>query len=199
MEPGGALGEGLGGRGQGRERRLETLRQVGETRVIALGEHVETQTGTVGEPLGGLQAGQTNGRPAFEREQGTRMAHALGDDLLGGRRRPRRAGRGLWAWAGRNRGLYDRAGPQAGHGQDPRLAGEPLGFLAEHGAHLLAHGGAPCPLQGRIGCGERLGQMPPRVGLAELRTAAWYNCGDGWYSPCLFLTEHGQNRPFQLP
>jgi len=37
------------------------LIHVGETRFIALGEHVEAQAGDAGEPLVGLHARQTKG------------------------------------------------------------------------------------------------------------------------------------------
>jgi len=40
------------------------------------------------------------------------------------------------------------------------VAGWPPGFLPDQVAHLLAHGIAQFPLEGRIGCGERLGQIP---------------------------------------
>ena len=48
------------------------------------------------------------------------------------------------------------------------MAGGPLGFLAEQVAYLLAYGGAQLSLEGRVGCGERLGSMSQIVGLEEL-------------------------------
>jgi hypothetical protein len=59
---------------------------VGETRFIALGQHVEAQAGDAVEPLIGLYARQTKGRPACEREQVACMAQELGDDRIGFRR-----------------------------------------------------------------------------------------------------------------
>ena len=100
--------------------------------------------------------------------------------------------------AGRGRGLFHRAWQQAGHGQDARLAGLPLGFLLEHVAHLLAHGFTQRTLEGRIGFGERLGQIPQIVDLTELMTAVGQDGGDGRYQARLFVAEDGQNRPLQV-
>ena len=80
---------------------LEALVQLGEARLIARGEEVETQAGHVLEPLVGLHTSQPKGRPAFEREQIARVAKELGDDLIGfGRWRragvPRRWALGGW-------------------------------------------------------------------------------------------------------
>ena len=120
------------------------------------------------EPLVGLHACQPKGRSAFEREQVARVAHELRDDLLGFRRGRRRSGSGRWAWTGRDHGLFDRTWQQTCHGQDARMAGWPLGFLAEQVAYLLAYGVAQLSLEGRIGRGERLGQIAQIVGLTEL-------------------------------
>ena len=100
--------------------------------------------------------------------------------------------------AGRGRGLFQRAWQQACHGQDTRLAGLPPGFLPEHVAHLLAHGFAQLTLEGRIGCGERLGQIPQIVGLTELMTTVGQDRGYGRYQARLFVAEYGQNRPLQV-
>ena len=88
--------------------------------------------------------------------------------------------------AGRCRGFFHRAGHQACHGQDARVAGLPLGFLSEHVAYLLTHGLAQLTLEGRIGCGERLGEIPQIVGLTELMTAVGQGCGNGWHQARLF-------------
>ena len=127
------------------------------------------------------------------------MAHERCKDLLGCRRRRRRGGRGRWALAGRCRGLFSRAWHQACSCQDPCVAGWPPGFLPDHVALLLAHGMAPCPLAGRIGCGERLGQMPQRVGLAELRMPVGQRRGAGRPSTRVLGTEPGPHRPLQVP
>jgi len=123
------------------------------------------------------------------------VAQELRDDLLGLRLGRRRGGRGRGALAGRCRGLFSRAWQQACHCQDARVAGWPPGFLPDHVAHLLAHGVAQLPLEGRIGCGERLGPMTPIVGLAELMTTVGQSRGDGRHSTRVLVTEHGQHRP----
>src|SRR5262249_56586662 len=68
-EPGRPLLECLRGCSKGRQRRLESLIELDQARVIALGHQRQTQTEHVGEPLGGLATRQADGRPAFEREQ----------------------------------------------------------------------------------------------------------------------------------
>ena len=150
------------------------------------------------EPLVGFHARQTQGGPAFEREHVARVVHELGNDLIGFRVERRGYDRGRWALAGWCRGLFHRAWQQACHGQDTRLAGWPPGFLPEQIADLLAHGFAQLPLEGRIGCGEWLGQMTQIVGLAELMTAVGQDRGDGWHQTRLFVAEYGQNRPLQV-
>jgi hypothetical protein len=61
------------------------------------------------------------------------------------------------------------------------MVGWPPGFLSEHVAHLLAYGGAQLPLEGGIGCGERLGEIPQIVGLAELMMTIGEHRGYGWH------------------
>jgi len=68
VEPGSALAKLLVDLSKGGEGRLEALVQLGEARLIARGEQVETQAGHVLEPLVGLYTSQAKGRPAFERE-----------------------------------------------------------------------------------------------------------------------------------
>ena len=68
----------------------------------------------------------------------------------------------------RCRRRFYRAGQQAGHGQDARLAGEPLGPLAQEVAHMCTHGLAQLPFEGGIRSGEWLGQIPQIVHLAKL-------------------------------
>jgi hypothetical protein len=76
-EPGGTLMEQLVGLCKGGQRCLETLIQLGQAWVIALGQQVETATSHVLEPLVGRYARQTTGRPAFEREQRVGVAKEL--------------------------------------------------------------------------------------------------------------------------
>ena len=115
--------ECLVGLGKGGQCRLETLIELGQARVIALGQQVETALRHVLEPLVGLQARQTQGRPAFEREQIAGVAQEVGDDLISF---------GLWrcagvprrgALGGGRRGLFERTWQQAGHGQDAAWPG----------------------------------------------------------------------------
>ena len=125
---------------KGGQCRLETLIQLGQARVIALGEQVETVLGHVLEPLVGLHARQTKGWPAFEREQIAGVAQEVCDDLIGfGLWRcegvPRRGTLGGW-----RRGLFERTWQEAGHRQDACVTGRRAGFLTDHVADLLAHG-----------------------------------------------------------
>jgi hypothetical protein len=64
-------------------------------------------------------------------------------------------------------------------------------------ASLLAHGLTQLTLQGRIGGGEWLGQMPQIVGLAALMTAVGQARGDGWHPTRVCGAEDGQHRPLQ--
>jgi hypothetical protein len=149
------------------------------------------------EPFIGFQASQTHGGPTWQRAQGARGAQALGEDLLGGESGGPRGGRGRWVVAGERCGLCPRARQQACHGHAPCLAGVPPGGLPEQVASLLAHGLTQLTLQGRIGGGEWLGQIPQRVGLAALMTAVGQARGDGWHPTRVCGAEDGQNRPLQ--
>src|SRR5215831_8168303 len=107
-EPGRPLLECLRGCSKRRQRRLESLIELGQARVIALGHQRQTHTGHVVEPLVSLETRQTQGRSAFEREQVAGVAKECGDDLIGGGRRTRRRTLGLscqgcWRWADRTR------------------------------------------------------------------------------------------------
>jgi hypothetical protein len=44
-----------------------------------------------------------------------------------------------------------------------------MGFVTEHVADVLAHGVAQLPLEGRIGRGQRLGQVAQLMALTKLR------------------------------
>ncbi len=200
-EPGSALLKRLVGLGTGRERRLETVNQLGQTWLIALGEQVETTTGYGVEPLGGLHAGQAQGWPAFEGQEVAGGAKELGDDRIGlrlwcWRRRDGSLALGLWP---RSRLLRpDRTGQQARHRADAGLAGCRVGFLADHVAHLLAHGLAPRHLEGRIDCGERVSQVAQRRGLAPWRATVGQDRGPRRCQARLLVAAHRQNRPFQV-
>src|SRR2546425_8907791 len=69
--------------GTRRQRRLETLVQLSQGRLIMLCEQLETETGHVVEPLVGLDASQTKRWPAFEGKQVARVTKELRDDLIG--------------------------------------------------------------------------------------------------------------------
>jgi hypothetical protein len=58
---------------------------------------------------------------------------------------------------------------------------------------------AQLSLEDHLGSGERLGQMPYIVGLTELMTTARQGRGDSRHQTRLLITEHGQNRPRQVP
>jgi hypothetical protein len=79
------------------------------------------------------------------------------------------------------------------------VAGCPRGFLAQQVAHLLAHGLAQLSLEDRIGGGERLGQIPQIVRLTELMMTTRQSRGYRRHQTPLLITEHGQNRPLQVP
>jgi hypothetical protein len=79
------------------------------------------------------------------------------------------------------------------------VAGCTRGFLSNKVAHLLAHGTAQFPLENRIGCGEWLGPIPQIVSLTELMTTTGQRRGYGRHYTRLLVTEHGQNRPLQVP
>jgi hypothetical protein len=141
---------------------------MGETRVIALGQQVQTQLSDVVEALVGLQTCQTKGRAAFEREQIAGVANELCDDLLGF---------GLWrcedaprcgTWGGGRYGFFERTGQQTGHHQDACVAGRCAGFLTDDVADLLAYGFSQLPLEGCIGLGEGFGQVAQLMGLTKL-------------------------------
>ena len=88
---------------------------MGETRLIALGQQLETETRYPLKPLVGLDAGQPKGRAAFEGEQVTGMAKQLRDDLISlglwhGEGVPRGGALGGW-----RRGLFERTWHQARH------------------------------------------------------------------------------------
>ena len=156
-EPGGPLSERLAGLRKGGQGRLETLVQLGEARLRARGEEVETQAGHVLEPLGGLHTSQPKGRPAFERAPRAGMAKELCDDLIGfglWRRAgvPRR-----WAVGGGRRGLGERTWHQAGPRQDACVAGRRAGFLTDHVADLRAHALSQHNRAGCLGLGEGCG------------------------------------------
>ena len=149
--------ERLVGLRKGGQRRLETLIELGQARVIALGEQVETVLGHVLEPLVGLHARQTKGWPPFEREQIARVAKEVCDHLSGfGLWRcegvPRRGALGGW-----RRGLGEWTGQQAGHRQDAGWAGRRAGFLTDQVADLLTHGFAQLTLEGCVDLGEGFG------------------------------------------
>ena len=79
--------------------------------------------------------------------------------------------------AGWGRGLFYRAWQQACHSQDTRVVRWLPGFLPESVTHVLAHGFAPRTFEGRIGCGERLGQIAQIVRLTALVAAVGQGCG----------------------
>jgi hypothetical protein len=63
---------------------------------------------------------------------------------------------------------------------------------------LLAHGLAQCPLEGRIGGGEGLGEIPQIVRLTELMPAVRQDRGDSWHQARLFVAEDRENWPLQV-
>jgi hypothetical protein len=79
--------ECLGGLRTGGAGRLEAWVSLGATRLIAGGKQGETQASHLLEPLGGFPTGQSQGRPAGEREQRAGVANELGEDRLGDRLR----------------------------------------------------------------------------------------------------------------
>ena len=83
-------------------------------------------------------------------------------------------------------------------GEDRRVSGRLLRPERARAAYVLAHGVASLPFEGCIGCGEWLGQMPPRVSLAALLPAVGQDGGDGWHQARVFVAEDGQNRPLQV-
>jgi hypothetical protein len=78
------------------------------------------------------------------------------------------------------------------------LTGLSPGFLPEDVAHLLAHGLAQLPLEGRIGGGEWLGEIPQIVRLTELMPAVGQDRGDRRHQARLFVAEYSENGPLQV-
>ena len=85
-----------------------------------------------------------------------------------------------------------------GLGNRPVIVKTPVwsgGFRAScrsSGTHVLAHGFAQLTFEGRIGCGERLGQIAQIVRLTELVAAVGQGCGYSRHQTCLLVAEHGQ-------
>ena len=75
---------------------------------------------------------------------------------------------GCWVVGDQRLRLFERTGHQARHRQDARWAGLGAGLLTDQVAHVLAHALSQLSLEGRIGLGERLGQVAQIVGLAQL-------------------------------
>src|SRR3989442_8599362 len=186
------------GLGTGGKRRLETLGQLSQARLIALGEPLETETGHGVEPLGGLDASQTKGWPACEGQQGARMTQELRDDLIGVGFGGSGGDPGGWAVGDRRLGLFERTRPQARHRQDAHLAGRCGGLLTEQVAHLLAHTLAQRTLACRLGLSERLSEVAQRVGLTELMATVGEHCGSRWHQARLLVTEHGEHGPLKV-
>jgi hypothetical protein len=196
-EPDGAWLDLLGGLSKRRQGRLEALVQLGQAWLIALGQQIEAETGHLLEPLIGLEARPPKGRPAFEREQIAGVATELGDPLMG-------CGGGWvggitcgWGLGDACRGCFERTGSQAGHRQDTGLARRRLGFLTEHGPHLLAHTCSQRSLEGGINLGERFREVAESMGLAKLMATLGQDGGHRRGHAGLLGAEHGQNRPRQ--
>ncbi len=62
---------------------METLVEVSQRGIIALGQEVETEAGDVVESFVSLHPRQAKRRPAFEREQIARVAKELCDHVVG--------------------------------------------------------------------------------------------------------------------
>jgi hypothetical protein len=77
--------------------------------------------------------------------------------------------------------LVERTGQQARYHQDARLAGLGAELRTDQVAHVLAYALSQLPLEGRIGRGERLGEVAQRVGLAPLMATVGEHCGHRWY------------------
>src|SRR5215831_4216345 len=125
-------------RGTRRQRRLETLVQLSQARLITLCEQLKTEMGYVVEPLVGLDASQTKGGPVFEGQQVARVTKELGDDLIGVGLGCQGGDAGCWVVGDQRLRLLERTGQQARHRQDARWAGLGAGLLTEQVAHVLA-------------------------------------------------------------
>jgi hypothetical protein len=100
------------------------------------------------------------------------VAHALREDLLGRGLRCSGESAGLLALRGWRRARFlrtERTWPQAGYRQDAGWARRRMGCVTEPVAAVLAHGVAQLHLEGRIGLGQRLGQVAQIMGLTKLR------------------------------
>jgi hypothetical protein len=77
------------------------------------------------------------------------------------------------------------------------LAGHRGGLLTEQVSHLLAHGFSQLSLEGRIGLGQRFGQVAQIMRLTKLMGTVGQNGGHGRYQTRLFVAEHRKDGPFQ--
>ena len=93
-----------------RQRRLETLVQLSQARLITLCEQLETETGHVVEPLVGLDTSQTKRWPAFEGQQGARVPKELRDDLIGVGLGCQGGDPGCWVVGDQRLRLFERTG-----------------------------------------------------------------------------------------
>src|SRR6267143_2339969 len=186
MQPGSALLHLLVGLRKGRQRRLKALIELGEARVIVLGQQVETEAGHVLEPLVGLYASESKGGPAFECKQVAGVAKEVRDDLIGGGRRRAEGSAGCLALGIWRRGYLlctERTGQQPGHRQD---------------AHLLADSFAKRNFEGRIGRGQGLRQVAQIMGLTKLRATVGQDGSHRWHQARWLVAEHSENRPCQI-
>src|SRR4029453_4652847 len=184
--------------GKRRQRRLETLVQLNQARLITLCEQLKTATGHVVEPLVGLDASQTQGWPAFEGQQVARVTKELGDDLIRGGLGCQGGDPGGWVWGDRRLRLWERTGQQARHRQDARVTGLGAGLLTDQVAYVLADALSQLTLEGRIGLGERPGGVGQVVGLAQLMVTMGEHRGHRWHQARLLVTEYGENGPLEM-
>jgi hypothetical protein len=72
-----------------------------------------------------------------------------------------------------------------------------LGFLTEHGPHLLAHTCSQRSLEGGINLSERFREVAESMGLAKLMATLGQDGGHRRGHAGLLAAEHCQNRPRQ--